>query len=568
MFRRRFVVFGVIVLTIFLALPGFGATQADPKVQESLAAKIDALLVPVYKVGEPGAALLVVKDGQVLVRKAYGTADLELGVGLEPDMVFRIGSMTKQFTAVAILMLMEQGKLSLNDPITKFLPDYPTQGRTITVEHLLTHTSGIKNYTELPEWLPLMRKDMPLTELIALFKDKPLDFEPGERWRYSNSGYVLLGAIIEKAAGMSYEAFLQQAIFSPLGLKHTYYGSASRIIPRRIPGYGPGSDNTFLNAEYISMTQPYAAGSLLTNVDDLAVWNDALLSGRLIKRETLDKAWTPYKFKDGASAGYGYGWAIGEYEGHRMIIHGGGINGFLSDGILFPEDRLFVTLLTNSAIIARMPYKFSFPIAALALGKPFEPKVVSVPKKALAPLAGVYVNARKEEFFVRVDGARVQISGPEIAWTVVLPLSPDVFFVDDGMMVRVEFKRDAKGRPIEVAFCPSYGPMVRFMRTNKPLPSERISVSIDSQVFDQYVGEYELALGIVIKTFRDGARFMIQAPGQPALEIFAESKTKFFLKAVDAQAEFVRDAAGKVTGMVFTQDGRQMKAKKIEKKGE
>ena len=565
MFRRHFTVFGVIVLALFLALPGFGAKQADPKVQESLAAKIDALLAPVYKIGEPGAALLVVKDGQVLVRKAYGTADLELGVGLEPDMVFRIGSMTKQFTAVAILMLMEQEKLGLNDPITKFLPDYPTQGRTITVEHLLTHTSGIKDYTSLPEWLPLWRKDMSLTELIALFKDKPMDFEPGERWRYCNSGYVLLGAIIEKASGMSYEAFLQQAIFSPLGLKHTYYGSASRIIPLRIPGYGPGSDNTFLNAEYLSMTQPYAAGSLLTNVDDLAVWNDALLSGRLIKRETLEKAWTPYKFKDGTSAGYGYGWAIGEYEGHRMIIHGGGINGFLSAGILFPEDRLFVTLLTNSAIVARMPYKFSLPIAALALGKPFEPKVVSVPEKALAPLAGVYVNAWKEEFFVRVDGARVQISGPKIAWTVVLPLSPDVFFVDDGMMVRVEFKRNAKGRPIEVAFCPSYGPVVRFVRTNKPLPRERISISIDPQVFDQYVGEYELALGITIKTFRDGARFMIQAPGQPELEIFAESKTKFFLKAVDAQAEFVRDAAGKVTGMVFIQDGRQMKAKKIEK---
>jgi len=565
MFRRNFTVFGVIVLALFLALPGFGAKQADPKVQESLAAKIDALLAPVYKIGEPGAALLVVKDGQVLVRKAYGTADLELGVGLEPDMVFRIGSMTKQFTAVAILMLMEQEKLGLNDPITKFLPDYPTQGRTITVEHLLTHTSGIKDYTSLPEWLPLWRKDMSLTELIALFKDKPMDFEPGERWRYCNSGYVLLGAIIEKASGMSYEAFLQQAIFSPLGLKHTYYGSASRIIPLRIPGYGPGSDNTFLNAEYLSMTQPYAAGSLLTNVDDLAVWNDALLSGRLIKRETLEKAWTPYKFKDGTSAGYGYGWAIGKYEGHRMIIHGGGINGFLSAGILFPEDRLFVTLLTNSAIVARMPYKFSLPIAALALGKPFEPKVVSVPEKALAPLAGVYVNAWKEEFFVRVDGARVQISGPKIAWTVVLPLSPDVFFVDDGMMVRVEFKRNAKGRPIEVAFCPSYGPVVRFVRTNKPLPRERISISIDPQVFDQYVGEYELALGITIKTFRDGARFMIQAPGQPELEIFAESKTKFFLKAVDAQAEFVRDAAGKVTGMVFIQDGRQMKAKKIEK---
>ena len=562
MFKKYFAAVGIGVLTLFLALPGIGAPQADPKAPESLAAKIDALLSPVYKAGEPGAAVLVEKDGRPLVRKAYGTADLELGVKLEPDMVFRIGSMTKQFTAVAVLMLMEQGKVGLNDPITKFLPDYPTQGRTITVENLLTHTSGIKDYTSLPEWLPLVRKDMSLTELIAVFKDKPMDFDPGERWRYSNSGYVLLGAIIEKAAGMSYEAFLQKAIFEPLGLKNSYYGSASRVIPRRIPGYGPGPNDTFLNAEYLSMTQPYAAGSLLTNVDDLAVWNDALLSGRLIKRESLERAWTPFKLKDGTSTGYGYGWTIGEYAGHRMIRHGGGIHGFTSDGILFPEDKLFVTVLTNSMIAARTPDKFSLRIAALALGKPIvEPKAVNIPEKDLAPLAGVYVNAWKEEFLVRVDGARVEISGAEIGRTVVVPLSPDIFFLE-GSSARVEFKRDTKGKPLEVVFSAGYGPVMRFARTDKPLPVEQKPVSIDSRIFDQYAGEYEMAPGFIIKVFRDGARFMIQAPGQPALEIFAETETKFFLKVVDAQAEFIKDAAGKVTEMVFTQAGQQMKAKR------
>jgi len=447
------------------------AAIADPAstaaAQDSLSAQIDALLSPAYKAGEPGGALLVKKDGKVLVRKAYGMADLELSVAIDPDMVFRIGSMTKQFTSVAILMLMEQGKLALNDPLTKFLPDYPTQGRTITIEHLLTHTSGIKSYTGLTEWVPLKRKDMTVTEIIALSKDKPMEFEPGERWSYCNSGYILLGAIIEKVSGLTYEGFLQKNIFDPLGLHHTYYGSYLRIIPRRIPGYGPGPNGTFLNAEYLSMTQPYAAGSLVSNVDDLALWNEALMAGKLIKRETLEKAWTPYKLKDGSSSGYGYGWTIGEYEGHRMIRHGGGINGFTTDGILFPEDKLFVTLLTNSAIDSRDPSPHAYRIAGMALGK--------------------------------------------------------------------------------------------------PMPAERKAIVIDPKVFDLYAGEYELAPGFTIKFFREGTKFMTQATGQSAFEVFAESETKFFLKVVDGQVEFVKDAAGKVTGMVLTQGGRKMPAKKIGK---
>lgn len=456
----------LITLSVTWAASLMGRSPA-PAAQETLASQIDAILSPVYKAGQPGAALLVKKDGSILVRKGYGLADLELGVAIEPDMIFRIGSMTKQFTAVAILMLMEQGKLALNDPLTKFLPDYPTQGRTITVEHLLTHTSGIKSYTGLLEWVPLKRKDMTVAEIIALSKDKPMEFEPGERWSYCNSGYILLGAIIEKVSGLTYEAFLQKNIFDPIGLEHTYYGSYLRIIPRRIPGYGPGPNNTFLNAAYLSMTQPYAAGSLLSTVDDLALWNEALLAGKLIKRETLEKAWTPYKLKDGSSSGYGYGWSIGEYEGRRMIRHGGGINGFSSDGILFPEDKLFVALLTNSAIPGRGPDPYGLKIAALALGK--------------------------------------------------------------------------------------------------PMPDVRKAIVIDPKIFDRYVGEFELRPGFIVKFFRQGDKFMTQATGQAAFEVFAESETKFFLKAVDAQVEFVKDAAGKVTGMVLTQGGRKMPAKRIEK---
>jgi len=573
---KKAAVFSLIALSAFvLILSGPAASGAFPPgptvharavlsdPQAPLAAQLDTLLSSVYKAAEPGAALLIMKDGKVLARKAYGMADLELGIQLEPDMVFRIGSMTKQFTAVAILMLMEQGKLALSDPITRFLPDYPTQGKTITVERLLTHTSGIQSYTDMESWLPLLRKDMSLTELIGIFKDQPMQFAPGERWRYNNSGFVLLGAIIEKAAGTSYESFLQKNIFDPLGLKHTHYGSAARVIPGRIPGYGPGPAGAFSNAEYISMTQPYAAGSLLSNVDDLAAWNEALLAGKLIKRETLEKAWTSFKLTDGTPTNYGFGWGVGTYEGRRMIEHGGGIPGFSSAGILFPEDRLFVTLLTNSTVPNRAPGPFAFRVAALALGEPYqEPVAATIPAADLAPLAGVYADSWKEELAVRVTGSALTISGPEIPPTQIFPLSPSLFFLRNSM-ARVEFKRGEKGEPFEVTFKPNFGPAARFVRTDKPLPAARKAISLDAKIFDRYVGEYEIAPGFSIKFFRDGAKFMTLATGQGAAEIFAESSTKFFLKVADAQVEFIMDAAGTVTGIVLNQGGRQMPGKKI-----
>ena len=553
---KKAVAIGLAAL-IFVAF-SFAAPQAAP-----IAADLDALLSAVYTADGPGAAFLIWKDGQVLVRKAYGLADLELGVRMEPDMVFRLGSMTKQFTAAAILMLMERGQIALSDPITRFLPDFPMQGKTITIENLLTHTSGIQSYTDLDEFGPLMRKDVTVPEIIALFKDKPLEFAPGERWKYNNSGFFLLGAIIEKVTGMSYEAFLRKNIFDPLGLKHTYYGNATRIIPRRVPGYGPGQDNGFSNAEYLSMTSPYSAGALLSNVDDLAAWNAALLAGKVLKPETLARAWTAYKLVDGSSTSYGYGWAVASYEGHRMIMHGGAINGFLADGILYPEDKMFVVLLTNSTVGKRAPSALNFRAAALALGKPYrDPAVVAVTEKDVAPLAGVYLDPQKQEYLVRVAGTKVAISGPGMSGGEVLPMAPDKFFVKSTLN-RVTFIRNAKGEITECLYEPGFGSPLRFARSSKPLPAGRQAAAIDPKVLDAYVGEYELGPGFTIKFFKDGAKLMTQATGQGAFEIFPETETKFFLKVVDAQVEFVKDAAGQVTGIVLNQGGRRMPGRKI-----
>jgi CubicO group peptidase (beta-lactamase class C family) len=198
----------LIVLALLAVAAAPAAGQASTAPDAALTAKIDAVLSAVFKPGEPGAAVLVRKDGRTVLRKGYGMADLELGVPVSPDMVFRLGSITKQFTAVSILLLAQEGKIGLQDEITKFLPGYPTQGKRITVEHLLTHTSGIKSYTNVPELLKLMRQDFTVQEIIDQFKDRPMEFEPGRSWAYNNSGYFLLGAIIEKISGKTYEEFV------------------------------------------------------------------------------------------------------------------------------------------------------------------------------------------------------------------------------------------------------------------------------------------------------------------------------------------------------------------------
>jgi D-alanyl-D-alanine carboxypeptidase len=527
-----------------------------------LAQRIDAVMSEVYKSGQPGAAVIVRMNGRTIFRKGYGLADLELQVPIEPDMVFRLGSITKQFTAVSILMLAERGQLGLQDEITKFLPDYPTQGRKITVEHLLTHTSGIQSYTDMSEWLPLWRKDFTLKELIDLFKDKPMQFEPGERWADNTSGYILLGAIIEKVSGKTYEAFVDANIFKPLGMKQSYYGSTERIIPRRIPGYQMGRGG-FVNAPYLSMTQPYAAGSLLSTVDDLAVWNDAVFSGKVVKKEWLDKAFTPYKLKNGESSGYGYGWFVADFGGHRSIEHGGGINGFTSYEMAFPEDGIFLAILTNSAAPGRAPEPRAVKAAWLALGLA-EParKAVSLPAADLDRLAGVYADDRNEERYVTREGGRTFIQRQGGAKSELLAASPAEFFTGDNP-ARILAVTDASGNVTGLRVESRIGPAQVLVKTKKPLPSPRKAAAVDPGAYDRLAGSYELAPDFIITILKRGDKLISQATGQPEVELFPESETRFFLKVVDAQVDFVTDAAGLVTGLVLHQGGQDLPAKKV-----
>jgi D-alanyl-D-alanine carboxypeptidase len=415
-------------------------TETDAK----LAAALDAELQAVYKASEPGAAVIVVRDGKTVLRKAYGMASLELGVPMKPEHLFRIGSITKQFTATAILLLAQQGKLSVQDPITKHLPDYPMHSQTITIEHLLTHTSGIRSYTGMPSFWKTMALDSGVSEMIDTFKDEPLEFDPGSKWRYNNSGYFILGAIIEKVSGKSYADFVKESILAPLGMTHTFYGDVEPILPNRAAGYSKQGD-AFVNAAYLSMKKPYAAGSLLSTVDDLALWDASLYTEKLLTADSKRRAHTAFRLTDGSSTHYGYGWGVGESDGHPTISHGGGINGFLTQAVRLPDEKVFVALLTNREFEPG-PDLIARKLAFRAAGRPLkEPMAIKLPAAALDALTGVYRVDPNATITVTREGERMFAVRDRGDKQEAFPEAEDRLFFKDSW-ARLVFEKDASGR--------------------------------------------------------------------------------------------------------------------------
>lgn len=309
-------------------------------------AKVDAYVrAEMQKRKIPGVSVAVVQDGKVVLARGYGLANLENEVPARPDTVYQLASVTKQFTAAAILLLAEEGKLSIDDPISRHLSDTPAAWSGVKIRHLLNHTSGIPSYTGLPEFKD-PRRDYTHEELIGLVRGRPLEFQPGEKWAYNNSGYYLLGMIIERVSGKSYGDFLAERIFRPLGMSATRVNDRGALILHRADGYSRDASGV-RRAEFTSPTQPFSAGALVSTVEDMAKWDMALNSDVPLKSALRDVMWTATKLNDGTTAGYGFGWSVGNLNGQRMVEHGGGIPGFSTQITRFPDLKLSVIVLTN-----------------------------------------------------------------------------------------------------------------------------------------------------------------------------------------------------------------------------
>jgi len=397
---------------------------------------IDAILATEIDAQGPGAAVAIVKDGSLLYCKGYGLANIEWGMPIAPDTVFALASITKPFTATAILLLEAQGKLHLDDLITAYVTDYPTHGYDITITHLLTHTSGIKSYTSLDGFgVYWSKRDISHDELIALFKDHPLDFEPGSQFRYNNSGYLLLGRIIEVVSGMSYEAFVRTQIFQALGMMQSYAMGNESIMPHRACGYVKVQTG-YQRASYLNMKLLLAAGDLGSTVEDLVRWDSALREYQLLDQATLERMYTPAQLLNGQRTDYGFGWGIADYYGHRVAQHLGGIDGFSAFIARFLDDATTIIILSNLADLDTE--KLTRRISSIVLEiSPLTRIPITVDGALLDKASGTYDFYGGHLEIVR-DGDKLMFRGP--LTSQLLPINESTFYalVDEEVEVRFE----------------------------------------------------------------------------------------------------------------------------------
>jgi len=506
-------------------------------------------------------AVLVARGNDILLDKGYGFADLEWNVPNTPATKFRLGSITKQFTAASILLLEERGKLSVNDPVKKYIPDAPAAWDQITIFNLLTHTSGIPSFTSFPDYASLEPFPTTPKALVARFKDKPLDFQPGEKWSYSNSGYVLLGYLIETVSGDPYAKFVQDNIFTPLGMKDSGYDSNSAIVPRRAMGYSPGPDG-FVNAGYIDMTIPFSAGGLYSTTEDLLRWQQGLFGGKLLSPVSLKKMTTPFKSE------YAFGLGVHTRNGRTVIDHNGGIEGFNTSLAYYPDDKLTVVVLANEN--GRAPEEVAADLGRLAEGENVvlasERKEAKIDPKTFEAYVGYYQLMPTFVLHVTRDGDHFMTQATGQGQVEIFPESDHEFFAK-AVDAQITFVTDTTGHATELILHQG-GADQHAPRVEGPPPAaaprERTEVHVDLKILDSYVGTYQLTSNFSITISREGDHLFEQATNQPKFEIFPEGEKQFFLKVVDAQITFVTDGAGHATGLVLHQNGTDLPGHRLE----
>lgn len=391
--------------TIFsIATNSYAISRQDDTLSER---NIDHLIKKQLPSVAPGGVIFITKHGKVIYKKAFGKANLQTGQKMTEDMSFRIGSISKQFTAIAILQLVEQGKISLTDTIQKYVKEYPLKPYPITIENLLTQTSGIINYQAIEHPDPAkIRENYTPSQGIDFFKDEPLQFKPGTKFDYSNSNYYLLGYIIEQVTGKSYSNYLKEHILDPAGLYYTKYIDSHQINQNIANGYSRFDKKGWQNAELQNVTTMYSAGGLISNGDDLSKWHQALSKGILINKSLLRKAHTPYRLSDGTISEYGYGWYIRNIDDEPTIEHGGSTDGYQTDEIYLPNQDIYIVTLFNGFEPNMDWIVLTNDIARLLCGKPVD-RNIKINEHLLNQYAGNYIFNAEHQLIITRKGNRL-----------------------------------------------------------------------------------------------------------------------------------------------------------------
>jgi len=550
---------------------------------QAKARRIDELVSLYHKYDQFNGAALVAENGKVIYKKGFGLANMEWNIPNEPDTKFRLGSITKQFTATLILQLVEQGKLKLDGKVSDYLEGYRKDtGAKISIHNLLSHTSGLPNYTAVPGFIEgVSRNPYTVDEFVRKYASGDLEFEPGTKFNYSNSGYFLLGAIIEKVTGKSYEQVLKENILDPVGMKNTGYDHFDAILSKRATGYAR-TPRGYKNAPYLDMTIPFAAGSLYSTVEDLFLWDQALNEDRILSAKSKELMFTPNL------ENYGYGFVIRKASlgPNKLVVpviqHSGGINGFNTMIVRFVRDKKLIVLLDN-AEQGRYLDRLSAGITNILYDQPYESPKLSIAEtilktaveKDVASAINQYreLKAQKPSEY---DFGEMELNtlGYQLLQMKKVAESIEIFKLNVEAYPQAFNTYDSLGEAYmvhgdkELAIA-NYKKSLELNPQNTgatralaSLTNDRTEVKVDPQVYDSYAGDYELAPNFILTITSEGGKLMAQASGQPKNELFPTSETEFFLKVVNAQITFVKNEQGQVTQLILHQNGRNMPAKK------
>lgn len=528
--------------------------QADVSLEDGIKSHLGKLTAD----NSPGIAVLVARDGKIVYQGGFGFTDLDNKTPVTAGTKFRIGSVTKQFTAAAILRLADEGKLALTDPLDKFFPGFP---KGVTLHHLLTHTSGIHSYTDKPEFMGKVGKPIAPAELIAWFRDDPPDFAPGAGFHYDNSGYFLLGEIVAKVSGKPFGDYLQEIFFGPLGMKDTgIYQNASP--PVAMPtGYAVADGKTTPAIDW-DMSWAGGAGAIYSTIGDLFRWNEALFGGKILKPATFKAMTTPVKLPPNVDGmNYGYGLVISELSRLPLISHSGGLDGWSSDLLRLPEQNTTVVALANalppvagfepSAVTRQIAGKFL--VAEIKKLPPLK-EDPAVDRKTYPDFAGRY-DYKTAVLTVSFDQDHLyaQLTGQEKY--EIFPTTKDAFFwkITDAQVV---FLRNDKGEVIAA----------RHTQAGNTFRADRLTdaeIKLSDAELDAILGQYQYGPAAILTVTRDGPSVFAQLTGQPKIQIYPKSATEFEWRVVKASVTFKKDGDGKVTQATHTQNGATFDAPKI-----
>ena len=524
---------------------------------------VDALFQGIIKGDSPGTAVLIAQNSEILYQKGFGYANLKNQIPITPQTKFRIGSITKQFTASAILKLQEENLLKVTDSLSKFLPDFP-RGDEVTIHHLLTHTSGIHNYTNYPEFASAVETHIEAEEIIQLFKTDKLDFNPGEKWSYSNSGYFLLGHIVEKISGQSLKNYLKHHFFDPTDMKNTEVHDSKHPPKNEATGYSYVADKPEKAINW-DMSRAGGAGNLYSTPQDLYHWNEAIFKDKLLNPNTLKSAFTPVKTNNGSQGDafgsqYGYGWMLMEKRGLKEIGHGGGLPGWASYLTRYPQQNLTIAILANAypPVPNLIPAVLADTIAEIYLWRQMK-SMESFATDKTADISDDYIGQYDYVGGIMTitregDQLFAQLTGqPKFE---IFPKSETEFFwkvVD----AQITFVRNKKGEIAHIIHHQGGQTLTA------PKLEQKSVEQINTAAYSDYVGEYDYGHGAILTITREGGQLLAQMTGQPKFEIFPESETKFFWKVVNAQVTFVKNNKGNISKIIHHQAGAEIQAPKI-----